>query len=510
MKCGCEAGTEMVCPACGQDLSIQAKTMNISNLYYNMGLDRAQIRDLSGAIGMLERSIKYNKLNINARNLLGLVYLEVGEVVSALSEWIISKNIKPEHNIASEFIAKVRANTTRLDVIHKSIKRYNRALDVSRSGEDDIAIVMLRKVLSSNPKLIKAYHLLALLYMKNGEYAKARKILKKAMQIDRTNVTSIRFLKETDSMLDIPDSGANVYPGMENKDKKGVKKVMESAASIFKKQDANQGYTAVNWDDEEKIVSAPVIQPIAVRQLPAYMSLINIIIGIVIGAFVIGLIVVPAVKSSVNREAENRVAQYTGTLVTQNDAISRLEAELKAQRETIGNTNDQVARSSQSVASYEALLNAYMAYSGNDFDRAKEYIALVNRDLLSDDARAVYDSISINVTEKRFAELYNSGIDAFNNGDFALAAASFARAREYKNDNFNALAYMAHAYRLSGQTEAAYAAFQEMADKYPGTEIASSASRYMERLRQGDICPEIGAAAAGAEVASLAAIAGAS
>ena len=38
------------------------------------GLEKAEIRDLSGAIDLLKRSLKFNKLNIQARNLLGLVY----------------------------------------------------------------------------------------------------------------------------------------------------------------------------------------------------------------------------------------------------------------------------------------------------------------------------------------------------------------------------------------------------------------------------------------------------
>ena len=191
MNCGSDAGSEIICPVCGQDLSVQRKAANLSNIYYNLGLDRAQIRDMSGAVSLLERSVKYNKCNINARNLLGLVYFEIGEVVSALSEWVISKNMKPEHNVASIFIEKVQANPTRLDVIHKSIKRYNRALDAVRSGEDDIGIIMLKKVLSANPKLIKAYHLLSLLYMKNGEYEKARRILKKTIKIDRNVVLEL-------------------------------------------------------------------------------------------------------------------------------------------------------------------------------------------------------------------------------------------------------------------------------------------------------------------------------
>ena len=48
----------------------------------------------------MKRSLKFNKLNIQARNLLGLVYFETGEAVAALSEWVISK-ILCGGNIAS-------------------------------------------------------------------------------------------------------------------------------------------------------------------------------------------------------------------------------------------------------------------------------------------------------------------------------------------------------------------------------------------------------------------------
>ena len=60
---------------------------------YNTGLERAQVRDLSGAIEALKQSLWFNKDNLQARNLLGLCYFEIGESVAAFSEWVISKSI---------------------------------------------------------------------------------------------------------------------------------------------------------------------------------------------------------------------------------------------------------------------------------------------------------------------------------------------------------------------------------------------------------------------------------
>ena len=136
MYCGAAVNKgEQICPRCGEELHVQRRALQLSALYYNQGLDKAEIRDLSGAIDLLRRSLKYNKRNIQARNLLGLVYFETGEAVAALSEWIISKNIKPEQNLAVEYIQAVQAEPAKLDTINQTIKKYNIALKCCRGRQ---------------------------------------------------------------------------------------------------------------------------------------------------------------------------------------------------------------------------------------------------------------------------------------------------------------------------------------------------------------------------------------
>ncbi len=48
------------------------KIMYQSNSWYNDGLRKAQVRDMSGEIVSLQQSLQYNRENIAARNLLGL------------------------------------------------------------------------------------------------------------------------------------------------------------------------------------------------------------------------------------------------------------------------------------------------------------------------------------------------------------------------------------------------------------------------------------------------------
>lgn len=166
-----------------------------------MGLAKAKVRDLSGAADLLRRSVRIDKNNINARNLLGLVYFEMGECVEALSEWVISKNLKPEKNIADEYIRDVQSNQNRLSTMNQTIKKFNKALGYAWEGNDDLAIIQLKKVLSLNPNLIKGHLLLALLHMKKEEYSKARKSLNKVIKIDVNNTLAIKYQKEIDALL---------------------------------------------------------------------------------------------------------------------------------------------------------------------------------------------------------------------------------------------------------------------------------------------------------------------
>ena len=156
---------------------------------------------MSGAIESLKISLRFNKLNIDARNLLGLIYYEMGEVVTALTEWVISKNYQPKDNLASRYLDEVQKNQARLDSVNQTIKKYNQALLYCKQNSRDLAIIQLKKVLSLNPKLVSGHQLLALLYIQEGRYDLAKKSLRNAGKIDANNTVTLRYLKEANAAL---------------------------------------------------------------------------------------------------------------------------------------------------------------------------------------------------------------------------------------------------------------------------------------------------------------------
>mgnify|MGYP001076902182 CR=1 FL=1 len=77
-NCGAKLGKGDICQNCGANVKIYKKIIMASNAYYNDALEKAAVRDLSGAIESLRTSLRFYKMNIDARNLLGLVYFETG------------------------------------------------------------------------------------------------------------------------------------------------------------------------------------------------------------------------------------------------------------------------------------------------------------------------------------------------------------------------------------------------------------------------------------------------
>ena len=353
------------CPHCGANVLIQKKVDYLSKLYYNQGLEKASIRDLSGAISCLKQSLAYDKRNIRARNLLGLVYFETGEVVAALSEWVISKNIQKNRNLASEYIAKLQANQNKLDTINESIKKYNNALAMCREGHEDMAAIRLKKILSQNPKLIKGYHLLALIQMKNQEWNKARRTLKKAARIDKTNTTTLRFLREVDEQTGV------------------TTKIEKKRKGLFGNEKA----------ENDNISGEIVVRPSSYKERSRVSLFFTMVLGFAAGAAAFWLLVLPAVKQDIYREANQQIIQYSDSLSSQSVDLTKAQGEAAESNDTADAVSKQVEEEKKRSQSYEALFSAYTAMQQEDLDTAALQIQNVYVDTLSDSAKGVYNTI---------------------------------------------------------------------------------------------------------------------
>lgn len=454
--CGSTLTKHNFCTACKHDVRQYKLIMEAANRQYNEGLEKAQIRDLTGATVALKQSLKLNKEHVDARNLLGLVYFEMGEVVLALSEWIISKNLQPDNNIASDYIALLQENQSKLDVCNQAIHKFNTALELCHQGSDDLAIIQLKKILAMSPNYVKAYLLLAVLYMAAGHYEKAYPVLKKVTHIDRGNTQAQRYLREI---------------ALYNKQKgiKGKSKEKESTVRYER-------------DNEIIIQPAQVIEPNTSKG-----ALAGFVIGFLLGAAILFFLVMPNRLQNVRSEMENEVRianenkeAQTATIATLNNEL----AALKQEREAILAQYGDLYTGTGNSEAVSSLIRAVATYLENTQDTAAVMpyldVCVKNESFFQENDNAIlglYNSMK-ELCSPEFAEThYQNGRTAYDEQRYEDAVAELELAVLYYDGNANSMYYLGSAYDLSGNKDKAKEVYQNVIDKFPGTQRAEQAER---------------------------------
>lgn len=467
-NCGCNLSEHDFCTSCGADVSLYKKIIYISNRFYNDGLEKANVRDLTGAISSLRQCLKFNKNNVEARNLLGLVYFEIGEVVAALSEWVISKNLQPKKNIADDYISMIQTNPTRLDTINQTIKKYNQALIYCNQDSQDLAVIQLKKVLSLNPKFIRAHQLLALLYINSEEWEKAKRELTKCVQIDTNNTVTLRYLKEVDDML-IPEEGV-----------KPKNKKKSRSDDVVKYQSGNE----------------TIIQPVNIKEGKGVGSLLNLGIGILIGIAIAICLILPA-RISAEKATINDQLRAVGE---QSDAKSATIDELEQQLASLREENSTLTQDLEafmgrdgSLQYYDTLAKAADAYLTNpeDVPAVADYLDEIDEQLKeaenekSEAYEKLYNTLLALVGPAAADSYYNIGYEDYRREDYQAAIPNLERASLYDARNGEALYYLANCYNSVGRTEEAIEAYRKVIELFPGTVKATKSTSFLAELEGG-------------------------
>lgn len=457
--CGTPLSSIDYCTGCGADVTIQKRTVRISNLLYNEGLEKATVRDLSGAISCLKRSLKFNKENVDARNLLGLVYYETGEVVSALSEWVISKNTVSENNAADVYISKLQANKNKLEMINQTIRKYNQALTYCKQDNEDMAIIQLKKVLSQNPNLIKGYHLLALIYIRQQEYEKARRLLKKAAKIDTTNTTTLRYLHEVEEATGV---STNL----------NTKKFRRHSNAEEKEHRILGPITYMSGNDT-------VIQPATFRESSTTATFINILLGFLLGAAMIWFLAIPANTRKINQQASQQVTDANTKLASSTAQVSALESQIEDYQKQIDEANNSATASKEQADGYDLLLKAAAEFISGNQAATGTTLADVKADRMEGNAKTLYELLNNSVKSTIYSTQYSEGATAYASGDYKTAAEKLKQATQTDPSQYQAWYYLAFAYYNLSDTENADKTFAQIVKNFPAESTRDSLSQYI-------------------------------
>jgi tetratricopeptide (TPR) repeat protein len=403
-------------------------------------------------------SLKYNKRNTKARNLLGLVYFQMGETVEALSEWVISVNFQSKGNVAKNYIKKVQNNQSQLQVINNTIQNYNLALQYLADGNGDLAIIELKKVVNLNPNYIRAYQLLGLLYLQRKQYPAARKILSRALKLDRNNITTVRYMDELAA-----------YSKQRRKNKRAEKtketyiQIRDPNPIVIEK--SSDGYTDFNTST---------------------LSFVNILIGIIIGAAVVGLLLVPSIQKTKAAEYNQAIVEYSSQISERNKEITNLQNQIDAltsENDSLQNDVDSVGSLADSGRNETLLIQAIKSYLDNDFVTSGTVLADVDRSYLDDtDAQTVYDFLLSKTQDTVVSQLYAQAYEYYDAKDYMNAVTLFRKVLNLNSDSVEAWYYMGRAYQYLTDFEQARTCYNTIIQNYGDSNYVEDASTYLSQI----------------------------
>lgn len=457
-KCGTPLENTYRCPKCEYEEPTMKRIIRASNYHYNVGLSKAKIRALSGAITSLQMSLKYNKRNTKARNLLGLVYFQMGETVSALSEWVISVHFQSKGNVARNYIKKVQNNQGQLQVINNTIQNYNLALKYLEEGNGDLAIIELKKVVNLNPNYIRAYQLLGLLYIQHKQYSAARKILSRALKLDRNNITTVRYMNELVGYSRQKRKGGDV-----EREKAAYVQIKDPNPIVIER--TSGGYTDFNTST---------------------LSFVNILIGIIIGAAVVGLLLVPSIQKTKASEYNQAVVGYSSQISERNKEITSLQNQvdtLTDENDKLKNNMDSVGSGADSEQNDKRLIQAMKSYLDNDFVTAGTVLADVDKTLLDgQEAQDVYDFLLTNTKDTVVNQLYEEACEYYDQKDYMNAVTYFRKVLNLNPDSVEAWYNMGRAYQYLTDFEQARNCYNTIINNYGDSDYANDARTYLSQI----------------------------
>lgn len=468
-QCGCRLSELDYCTGCGADVRAYKKIMYAAEYSYNDGLERAKVRDLSGAVNSLRQCLKYNKQHVDARNLLGLIYFECGEVGAALIEWVISAAVREEKNLALDYMEIIQSNQGRLDIIRTTIKKYNVALELCQKGDYDMAIIQLRKVLNQNPKFLKAHQLLGLLYVQREEWEKAKREFTHCKRIDVGDVKTLRYLKEVEEQLD-PD---DVHSSGRGKNKKRQK---EESAAVYKPSGNDV-----------------IIQPLNGKEPLGINAFIQIALGIVIGLCVTIFLITPSKVQSAQDELKVQINGYAEQLDWKNTEIVELETRISQLEQTNLSLQDSLNALSGSGGALkeinELMAAAYAALDHTqDVMKVEQHLGAVSQTYVEQEASPefldLYNYLRSSIGDSVSQSYYSSGLEAYNQMDYTTAITHLGRAYQYDRSNDNALYYLGLAYMDSGDVEHAAESFHQLIEEFPSSTLVTKAQQKLAEIAE--------------------------
>ena len=427
----------------------QTTFKRIANAYYNLGLERAKLNDLSGAAAFLKQALHFSKYQTDARNLLGLIFYEMGETADALIQWVISMNLQPYDNRADYYLEEVQRKPGQLEQASQTVKKFNQALWQAQNGVEDLAIIQLTSILSERPQYVKAQTLLALLYMQKNENVKAGRALMEVLKVDRNNSKALTLMDE-------------------------VKR--RTGKAEIEKSKLQNAFSHRQMEDDD------VILPKTKKQATAGQVVLYLSAGLLIGLFSFYILLLPSIRKSYSVAANQRIAQNSQALNDKNASYDELNQRYNELEKNYAAVSEKLSAFEQQNADFTSMyqkLNGIIAnYNGGALVQAvTDYLTIdQNTEALKQEPlSSLMAEVNRYMQNEGFNQLTTLGTNAWNGGDKAQAESYYNLALSIRPDEPEAMYLKARLLQSQNRAAEANAIFDKIVGEHPESPYAEKA-----------------------------------
>ena len=451
------------------------KSLGISIRLYNKGLQKTGQMDLTGAAETLRQAIAFDKKNHMARNLLGLIYYEMGQIGDALREWIISTNLVRENNHAMDYIAKLQDNIVYLNKKNEAVERYNTAFMSLEEEDFDRAIGYLTEALEINGHFVAALNLLTLCYHTLGNKEEAINTLSRVLKIDKNNPTALRYHL--------------AITGQKHKNQ-----VMVGNVPI-KITTPTNSVPISNY-------TAPVREPSRGFRVIDLTHIASFVIGSGIVFVMLYFFVMPGWIDGMEDEIERLEQALTTSQETHQTAAAAYQSRIETsegrnleQESTIHFLQDQLAIfiQNQTITDVQELV-----YQG-DMISAAEILFHVDMSIVTPDRFVMVSELREAVLVEAAQELYNRGYQAYLTNNLIIAQGYLTTSLRYTDEVQtplffvdDAIFFLGRIAQLQGDYQAAIINFTTVINNFPGQNVYNSAQMRLAEVEAALLAAEAG------------------
>jgi len=355
----------------------------------------------------------------------------------------------------------------------KAIQLFNKALEDIKSGNEDIAIIQLKKAISLYPSFFEAMNLLGICYYAAGKEDAARSAFKQVIDADDSGLKAMQYLNKMDGLVEQTDSGSVSNKRKSSKSSKGSRSSKEGG--LFSE------WVAKGLKAEDNSIYG-----------------LKYIAGILIGVLIMGLIwyMVPTNKSLFTITKEENIIkdpELENQINQLNSRIEKLEQDLDNKKEenlklmeSFGVYKDWVAR----------LKQAEEIYNEGKYIEAAELMMNQQGTAVPDDLKGTYDSLWDQIRLKAANQYYNDGNKTYN-GNTARDIGVYRTALEQYETaialiDADSVTYKAALYYQAGKAaarcnelEKAVELFEYVADEFPNSSYSSYSISRLKEIESG-------------------------